>query len=210
MNPFLISRSIFLHSLPGREEDAKRPVRAAHSTGIFDCWFPVVLLSVLIAFPPLLSAQSPAASVSPLSPTQRPAGNAPAPDAPELTRLLHQFLESASRNDLAAHQRFWADDLIYTSSSGRRLGKADIIREVTAEGPPKPGDESTVFSAEDIRIQQYDTTAIVAFRLVGITSKGDKKETAEYLNSGTFLKRGGQWQVVNWQATRLPAKESKP
>lgn len=133
-----------------------------------------------------------------------------APDAAELTTLLHQFLEGASRNDLAAHQSFWADDLIYTSSSGRRLGKADIVRDVTQEGPLKPGDEMTAFTAEDVRIQQYDTTAIVAFRLVGITSKGDKKEVAEYLNSGTLLKRGGKWQVVCWQATKLPEKEKKP
>jgi hypothetical protein len=133
-----------------------------------------------------------------------------APDAAELTKLLHQFLEGASRNDLAAHQSFWADDLIYTSSSGRRLGKADIVRDVAQEGPLKPGDEMTAFTAEDVRIQQYETIAIVAFRLVGITSKGDKKEVAEYLNSGTFLKRAGKWQVVCWQATKLPEKEKKP
>ena len=144
------------------------------------------------------------------SPTPIAAPSPAAPDAAELTRLLHQFLKGASDNDLAAHQSFWADDLIYTSSSGRRMGKADIIRDVTAEGPAKAGEETTVFTAEDIRIQQYDTTAIVAFRLVGTTSKGDKKETSEYLNSGTFLKRDGRWQVVNWQATKLPEKKTKP
>ena len=56
-----------------------------------------------------------------------------APDAEELTRLLQQFLERASRNEVAVHDRFWADDLIYTSSSERRIGKADIMREVCAE-----------------------------------------------------------------------------
>ena len=144
------------------------------------------------------------------SPTPIAATSSAAPDAAELTRLLHQFLKGASDNDLAAHQSFWADDLIYTSSSGQRMGKADIIRDVTAEGPAKAGEETTVFTAEDIRIQQYDTTAIVAFRLVGTTSKGEKKETTEYLKSGTFLKRDGQWRVVNWQATKLPEKKTKP
>lgn len=102
------------------------------------------------------------------------------------------------------HDRFWAEDLIYTGSSGRRIGKADIMRGVRAEGPPKEGEESTVYTAEDIRVQQYGTTAIVAFRLVGTTKKGDKTEVANYLNSGTFLKRDGKWQVVNWHATKLP------
>jgi ketosteroid isomerase-like protein len=131
----------------------------------------------------------------------------PAADGAELTKLLKDFLAGASRNDLAAHERFWADDLIYTGSVGRRLGKADILREVRTEGPPKPGEENTIYTAEDIRIQQYGTVAIVAFRLIGTTTKGDKTETANYLNSGTFLKCDGKWQVVNWQATKMPAKE---
>ncbi len=100
-----------------------------------------------------------------------------APDGPELTKLLQDFLAGAGRNDAAMHERFWADDFIYTSSAGRRIGKADILREVREEGPPKPGDETTVYTAEDIRIQQYGDTAIVAFRLVGTTDKKGTKQS---------------------------------
>lgn len=135
----------------------------------------------------------------------------PAPDAPELTALLKEFLAGASRNDLAIHERFWADDLIYTASAGRRIGKADILREVRAESASPPVGEPTIYSAEDIRIQQYGSTAIVAFRLVGTTKRGDKTEVANYLNTGTFLKRDGRWQAVSWQATKMPpAGEPKP
>lgn len=130
-----------------------------------------------------------------------------APDAETLTRLLKEFLAGASVNDSTVHRNFWADDLIYTGSSGRRVGKADILRDVRASGAPKPGEAATVFTAEDIRIQQYGTTAIVAFKLVGVTQDSGKVTVAHYLNSGTFLKRNGRWQVVNWQATKLPAPE---
>jgi len=126
-----------------------------------------------------------------------------APDAPELTKLLKDFLSGAGRNDLAMHDRFWADDLIYTGSAGRRIGKADIMREVKGEAHPKAGEEEAVYTAEDIRIQQYGDTAIVAFRLVATDKAAAKKN---YLNSGTFLKRNGEWRVVNWQATTTPAK----
>ena len=44
-----------------------------------------------------------------------------APDSSEITRLLKNFLAGASRNDAAMHDRFWAEDLIYTGSSGRRI-----------------------------------------------------------------------------------------
>ncbi|HEX5703691.1 MAG TPA: nuclear transport factor 2 family protein [Pyrinomonadaceae bacterium] len=125
-----------------------------------------------------------------------------APDAAELTKLLNDFLAGASRNDVAMHDRFWAEDVIYTGSAGRRRGKADIMKDVRSAPAPKPGDAKTTYTAEDVRIQQYGNTAIVAFRLVGTTEKDGKTEVANFLNSGTFLKRNGKWQVVNWQATK--------
>lgn len=127
-----------------------------------------------------------------------------APDADELTNLLKEFLAGASRNDAATHERFWAEDLVYTGSSGRRIGKADIMRGARSAPAPKPGDPTTAYAAEDIRIQQYGDTAIVAFRLVGKTQKDGKSAVTKYLNTGTFLKRNGKWQAVSWQATKMP------
>ena len=127
-----------------------------------------------------------------------------APDAAELTQLLKDFLAGAGRNDATMHDRFWADDLIYTSAKGLRKGKVDIMREMHEEAPPKPGDETAVYTAEEIRIQQYGDTAIVAFRLVATIEKAGVKEVKNFLNSGTFLKRNGKWQAVSWQATAVP------
>jgi ketosteroid isomerase-like protein len=130
-----------------------------------------------------------------------------APDGAALTSLLKEFLDGASRNDAAMHDRFWAEDLVYTGSSGRRIGKADIMRDQRSAPTPKSGDPATAYSAADIRIQQYGTTAIVAFRLVATTRREGKTDTANYLNTGTFLKRNGKWQAVSWQATRMPRSE---
>lgn len=132
-----------------------------------------------------------------------------APDAPELTRLLNEFLAGAGRNDAEIHDRFWADDLIYTRSSGVRTNKADLMKGVRSAPAAKPTDPVTVYSAEDIQIQQYGKTAIVAFRLVANTSRADgTKSTSNHLNTGTFIKRKGKWQVVAWQATAIPATSS--
>ena len=131
----------------------------------------------------------------------------PAPDGLELTRSLHAFLAGASRSDSTAHDRFWADDLIYTGSVGRRIGKADIMRDLRSATAPKPGDPVTTFSAEDIRIQQYGSSALVAFRLVATTVDDGRSHVAHYFNTGTFVKRGGAWKVVGWQATKIPEAE---
>jgi len=132
-----------------------------------------------------------------------------APDAAELTKLLNDFLAGASRNDVAIHERFWADDLIYTRSAGRRVNKAEVMHDVRSTPPPKPTDPITVYTAEDIQIQQYGNTAVVAFRLVATTETGGAKHVANLLNSGTFVKRDGKWQVVNWQSTRMPRTEAE-
>lgn len=132
-----------------------------------------------------------------------------APDAAELTKLLNDFLAGASRNDPAVHERFWADDLIYTRSAGRRVTKADIMHDLREAPAPKPNDPKTVYTAEDIRIQQYGNTAIVAFRLVATTEVDGAKQVQNLLNSGTFLKRNGKWQVVNWQSTRMPRTDEE-
>ncbi len=134
-----------------------------------------------------------------------------APDAAEITKLLNDFLAGASRNDVAVHDRFWADDLIYTRSAGRRVNKAEVMQGVRSAPAPKPTDPKMVYTAEDIQIQQYGNTAVVAFRLVTTTETGGTKQVASNLNSGTFVKRNGKWQAVSWQSTRMArtATESK-
>ena len=132
-----------------------------------------------------------------------------ASDAAELTRLLNEFLAGASRGDAAIHERFWANDLIYTRSAGRRVTKSDVLRDVRSAPAPKATDPKTVYTAEDIQIQQYGDTAVVAFRLVSTTEAAGTKQVANLLNSGTFVKRNGKWQVVNWQSTRMPKTEAE-
>lgn len=127
-----------------------------------------------------------------------------APDAPVLTKFLNEFLAGASRNDAAIHDRFWAEDLIYTRSAGVRVGKAEIMKSVRSAPATKADDPKVVYTAADIRIQQYGTTAIVAFELVATSEKDGKTSVSKYLNTGTFLKRKGKWQAVAWQSTMVP------
>lgn len=123
----------------------------------------------------------------------------------ELTALLNEFLAGAGRNDAAVHDRFWAEDLIYTRSAGARVTKAELMAGVRSAPAPKPEDPVTVYSAEDVQIRVYGGTAVVAFRLVGSITRSDgSKDVSTHLNTGTFVKRRGSWQAVAWQATMVP------
>ena len=130
--------------------------------------------------------------------------------AAELTALLNEFLAGAGRNDAAIHEKFWAEDLIYTRSAGSRTTKGELMRGVRSAPPAKADSLTAVFTAEDVQIQQYGNVAVVAFRLVATaTDKDGAKEVSNFLNTGTFVKRKGRWQAVAWQATAVPKSAPK-
>ena len=128
--------------------------------------------------------------------------------ADQLTALLHEFLESVSKNDKSVYGRFFADDLIYTRSAGVTITKADILKSL--EEPRKPDDPKSAYDADDITVHAYGNMAVMNFRLIQhTTDKDGTVETHYYRNTGTFLKRNGRWQVVAWQATRVPEKDKE-
>ena len=134
-----------------------------------------------------------------------PAG---ASDTDDLRKMLDKFLAGVTKAE--THDRFWADDLIYTSSRGTRTTKADIMSGFSAAEEEQGDEPGPVFSAEDVQIQVYDDTAVVAFRLVATPPTGSEEMGIQnYLNTGTFLKRNDVWQVVAWQATIVPGLDSE-
>ncbi|WP_376692585.1 nuclear transport factor 2 family protein [Wenzhouxiangella sp. EGI_FJ10409] len=127
-------------------------------------------------------------------------------DQAELARLLERFLDGASVNDAAVHERFWADDLIYTGSDGRRFGKDEIMASLSASDDAGEADASAPpeYSARDITIRVFGDTAVVTFRLM---ARQDGEVIGEYLNTGVFRKREPGWRAVTWQATRAAASD---
>jgi hypothetical protein len=120
-----------------------------------------------------------------------------------LTTLLQDFLANSGKAD--THARFWADDLVYTSSNGTRFGKADIMRGFDAPDDDEDAGPNVVYSGEDVKVQVFGSTAVITFRLVGTPDDGSAP--LQYFNTGTFLKRDGAWRVVAWQATSISTTE---
>lgn len=136
----------------------------------------------------------------------------PLDDSPvvgEITAMLHDFL--ANVGEAAAHDRFWAADLVYTSSDGVVNSKAGIMKgfdppAATAEDADAPVEPEVRYTAEDILVRPFGDSAALTFRLVSQSADGAR---TGFRNSGMLVRRGGQWQVVTWQATRIPAMSSQ-
>ena len=134
-------------------------------------------------------------------------GDATPPDAErtraEIATMLTTFLTPAVNNSAAGHERFWADDLVYTSSTGKVMSKADIMKSFAETPKAEPGkkpEPDPVFTAEDILVRPYGDMAALTFRLVKHDPDG---KISYFRNSGTFVWRHGMWQAITWQATRV-------
>jgi ketosteroid isomerase-like protein len=121
----------------------------------------------------------------------------------QVEKLLREFL--AGVDTPAAHERFWADDLVYTSAGGVRRTKAEILKNVT-EGvskPPDPKEPETTFTAGDVVVHDYGDYAVVNFQLVAHREENGKPQVQNYRNTGTLRKQNGEWKVIAWQATKI-------
>jgi hypothetical protein len=131
----------------------------------------------------------------------------------QVTELLNEFLAPGKNDKVETHERFWADDLVYTTSGGIVKTKPDIRKSFAESALPvanktnpaiSPPPATTVYSAEDVLVRPYGDIAALTFRLVAKEANG---ETTYYRNSGTFIYRDGKWQAITWQATKVPPAE---
>jgi ketosteroid isomerase-like protein len=151
----------------------------------------VVHTSILLLFAVAINAQS---------------RQAPTPDATrEVTKLLQDFIAAVPRSDRKVFDSFCADDVIYTRATGVTVHKPDIMKNIDVRATNEP---KATYEADDVTVHPYGDMAVVNFRLVQHNEKDGQQETNYFRNTGTFLKRNGNWQVVAWQATKVPAENA--
>jgi ketosteroid isomerase-like protein len=123
-------------------------------------------------------------------------------------QMVRDFLADVPKGDRKVFESFFADDVIYTRSVGVTVDKAEILKNIGVRATNEP---QATFEADGFTVHPYGDTAVVNFRLVMHNVVNGKAETVYFRNTGTFLKRNGKWQVVAWQATKVPpATEAKP
>lgn len=121
---------------------------------------------------------------------------------------LDQFLAGAGNGDPTVHDRFWAEDLIYTSSSGERFGKAEIMAGFEANEEPATPDAAPIYSANDVEIRFEGHLALLTFTLLAETPGESESTIQRYYNSGVLRNSAEDgepphWQAMLWQATRI-------
>ncbi|MFD2631552.1 nuclear transport factor 2 family protein [Idiomarina piscisalsi] len=117
------------------------------------------------------------------------------------TKAVEAFLYGASIGSPKAHDRFWAEELTYTSSSGERFGKEQLMSGMKDAKPKDPDNVKVWYGAEDIEVKQFGDTVVFNFTL---TAEEEGKITKYFYNTGILIQRDDRWQAVNWNATKVP------
>jgi hypothetical protein len=119
-----------------------------------------------------------------------PAGERAAAEA-GIREFFRELNQARLTRDRAALERLYADEFLWIHGSGLVADKASQIEEVLASDPSRP-----VPVAPHDELLVYGDVAI---------ARGPRKA---FVNTSTYVKRGGRWQLVQIQGTVLPPERT--
>jgi ketosteroid isomerase-like protein len=117
----------------------------------------------------------------------------------EIRQRETRRFEAIVRADLAALEDILSDDLTYTHTNGVFETKGEFIAKI------KSGQlKYETFAPEDIRVRVFGETGVLnGLARVKVQVKGEQL-SFQLRFTDVYVKKGDRWQMVAWQATRLP------
>jgi ketosteroid isomerase-like protein len=121
-----------------------------------------------------------------------------ADNAQMIIDLDRKRMQAMAQKDVATLNDLLADDLIYTHSSARIDTKQSLV------GNMQSG--ATVYNAvepSDVKAQDLGSAVVLTgVAKIQVTS-GGKPNAFAVRFTDVYAERGGKWQMVTWQSTRL-------
>ena len=116
-----------------------------------------------------------------------------------IIELDKKRMTAMAQKDIATLNEVIADDLVYTHSTARLDTKKSLI------GNMESG--STVYTSvvpSDVKAQDLgDTVVLTGTCRIGVNS-GGRANSFGVRFTDVYANKGGRWQMVTWQSTRLP------
>jgi ketosteroid isomerase-like protein len=108
-------------------------------------------------------------------------------------------MSAMAQKDVATLNTLLADDLVYTHSSARLDTKQSLI------GAMESG--STVYTSvepSDVKAQDLGDTVVLTGSCRISVMSGGRPNSFGVRFTDVYANKGGRWQMVAWQSTRLP------
>jgi ketosteroid isomerase-like protein len=108
-------------------------------------------------------------------------------------------MNAMAQKDYATLNELLADDLVYTHSSARLDTKQSLIGNMESGG--------TVYTAvvpSDVKAQDLGDSVVLTGSCRISVNAGGRPNNFGVRFTDIYARRGGRWQMVAWQSTRLP------
>jgi ketosteroid isomerase-like protein len=112
--------------------------------------------------------------------------------------LDRKRMDAMCRGDAAALEDLLADDLVYTHSSARLDTKRSLIDGMTNGAAAYQSMDTSDVKAVDCG----DTVVLTGRADIRVVARGNPL-TLNVRFTDVWARRGGQWQMVAWQSTKL-------
>jgi ketosteroid isomerase-like protein len=114
--------------------------------------------------------------------------------------LDRKRMQAMVAKDTATLQSLIAEDLIYTHSSARLDTRQSLI-----DGMVKGTTVYTACEPSEVKAQDLgDTVVLTGIAQIKVVVNGTPNAFGVRFTD-VYARRGGNWQMVTWQSTRLPA-----
>ena len=108
-------------------------------------------------------------------------------------------MTAMAQKDVATLNALIADDLVYTHSTARLDTKQSLIGNMESGAAVYTAVEPSDVKAQDLG----DAVVLTGSCRIGVMSGGRPNSFAVRFTD-VYANRGGRWQMVTWQSTRLP------
>lgn len=116
-----------------------------------------------------------------------------------IIELDRKRMNAMAQKDIATLDALLSDDLVYTHSSARLDSKASLIAAMESG--------KTVYRAvvpSEVRAQDCgDAVVLTGVARISVNSGGNAMNFGVRFTD-VYANKGGRWQMVTWQSTRLP------
>jgi ketosteroid isomerase-like protein len=117
----------------------------------------------------------------------------------KIIELDKKRMTAMAEQDIATLNAVLADDLVYTHSSARLDTKQSLIGAMQSGATVYNSVEPSDVKAQDLG----DAVVLTGIARIRVTSNG-KPNSFGVRFTDVYANKGGQWQMVVWQSTRLP------
>ena len=122
----------------------------------------------------------------------------------EIESLESQWRTAILHNDVRALEHLLADDYLGVTANGTLETKADAVA-LRRTGAVRISE----LQPSDTKVRVYGNTAVVTSRVEVAGHSDDHDISGTYRYTRVYNKRSGEWNIVSFEANRLPSSGSK-